>query len=91
MKRAQSVRRTLEAHDTGPIRTGQGTLREEVVEGTRRDNYTAHHTASHTHTSTATHHTSGSLLLHHRGDANVQGQEQLVRMRTCRTDAGIEA
>ena len=41
----QSVRRTLHAHDTGPIRTGQDTLREGVVEGTRRDNYTAHHTA----------------------------------------------
>ena len=35
----------VSTHDTGPIRTGQDTLREGVMEGTRRDNYTAHHTA----------------------------------------------
>ena len=67
----QSVRRTLEAHDTGPIRTGQDTLREGVVEGTRRDNYTAHHTAR-TRTSIATHHTSVFRRPHRLGDETAQ-------------------
>lgn len=61
-----------ETHSTGPIRTGQDTLREGAVESTRRkrEHRPPHNTRAHKHRHTPR---QRLLLLHHRGDAEGAG------------------